>query len=677
MLFLQTYCLNNEEISGFVVTNNQGKFRIDPPLTGPVVISISCVGFKSLTDTINVHKETAITLEEDVLNLEQIVVTGTRTPKRLADVPVQTTVIPGVDIKKAGAVSPLEVLQDNVPGLVSTGNAMGNNLRIKGLNSRYILFLVDGERLVSEGSGGNINLDQIDFNTIDRIEIVNGAASALYGSNAVGAVINLITKKPVHRFEGGMNTSHQTNNTNRLQLNIGGNHDKTTLAANIFRNTTDGYDIAEGASSNPHTDYGTNLRIGYNPSERISTNVKGRLFQHEVFNFPGSMNVKHRLERKVTLGGNTTVVSKNNRNNAVASLNFDKFFKYDVMERKDDLLQKQNDITFISGRVVNNYASGEKWETVFGAEYNYEEISTDSSKILGPRPDSKSVSDGNAFLQLQYTLPKDIDIVIGSRYTYNEQFGSAFSPKLSLMYKAGRFVFRGGSGTAFRAPALQELYYNFNHNGSFWVYGNPDLIPENGLYNSLAVEYTKGTLNMSASGYHNQIRNKITSYRVMSDLGQPDRYYRNVSSSTLKGVDLNISYVWLRQFVLKSTYSYSDARDNNTGLQLTSNVKHSATFAFTWNGEIMDSPFSFQFSGRVTSPILFEYIETDEQGIDEVIKNSSNPYSIWKTTLIKPVRINEHLLEFTFKCDNVFNFSDIYYTNPGRQYLVGLRYKFR
>lgn len=77
-------------------------------------------------------------------------------------------------------------MEDNIPGIISEPNGMGNNLRIRGLNSRYILFLVDGERLVGEGAGGNINLDQIDVANIKRIEMINGAASVLYGSNAVG-----------------------------------------------------------------------------------------------------------------------------------------------------------------------------------------------------------------------------------------------------------------------------------------------------------------------------------------------------------------------------------------------------------------------------------------------------------------------------------------------------------
>ena len=667
--------LDNSGENGFGITNEKGVTQISDISGGKVVVNITSVGYKTLQDTIDLQSTRTLHLDVDILNLDQIVVTGTRTPKRLADVPVQTMVIPEIDIRRAGTVSPLEILEDNVPGLVTSSNGMGNNLRIRGLNSRYILFLVDGERLVSEGSGGNINLDQIDFNSIERVEVVNGAASALYGSNAVGAVINFITKAPANKVEGSVNTSFQSFNTSKIQANFGSNQGKITLGANMFRNNTDGYNISEGSLSKPHTDYGTGLKMSVNPTERVSVDLNGRFFQHEVFNFPGTMNVKHDLERKLTAGAKTNFLSENNRNNLTASINFDKFFRYDVLELKNDFLEKQNDITHISGRIVNTHFADKKWDFVSGLEYNFESISTDSSRILGPLPAVKSVGDANIFMQWQGRFIRNMELVLGSRYTYNEQFGSAFSPKVSAMYKAGRFTMRAGVGTSFRAPDLKELHYNFNHNGSFWVHGNPDLVPERGLYNSAGIEYTRGSLNMSVSGYHNQIRDKITSYRVISDTGQPDRYYQNVSSATLQGIDLNVSLVVLQDFILKSTYSYCDARDNNTGLQLTSNVNHSATFSLLWNGEVMKRPFSLQFSGRMTSPILQQYMEEDESGNPVVADFSSDPYNIWKVTFIKPIRINEHLFEVTLKVDNLFNFNDIYFTNPGRQFLAGLRYK--
>ena len=115
-------------------------------------------------------------LTQEISNLGEVVVTGTRTEKRLSETPVLTTVVRDREIQKAGAISTLEALEDNIPGIVTSPNAMGNNLRIKGLNSRYILFLVDGERMVSEGAGGNVNLNQIDVNnrlTQDKIMKIN------------------------------------------------------------------------------------------------------------------------------------------------------------------------------------------------------------------------------------------------------------------------------------------------------------------------------------------------------------------------------------------------------------------------------------------------------------------------------------------------------------------------
>ncbi|MDE7149790.1 MAG: TonB-dependent receptor, partial [Bacteroidales bacterium] len=191
-------------------TNGQGVFEIKNVPSGTYVVrTMYYSSYTSDQAEIELQSDTKLEfkIKEQALSLGEVVVTGTRTERHLADVPVLTTVIPSREMEKAASVSVLEALEDVVPGIVSSENAMGNNLRIKGLNSRYILFLVDGERLVSEGAGGNVNLDQIDVNQIERIEIVQGAASALYGSNAVGAIINLITKEPVHKIEAGAKAS--------------------------------------------------------------------------------------------------------------------------------------------------------------------------------------------------------------------------------------------------------------------------------------------------------------------------------------------------------------------------------------------------------------------------------------------------------------------------------------
>ncbi|MDR0938349.1 MAG: TonB-dependent receptor [Mediterranea sp.] len=662
------------------VSDVEGKFRFITP-AGEYILMVSSIAAHRQEIPIVVkaggdNRLPDITILEDSRQLSEVVVTGTRTEKRLSESPVLTTLISDKAIRKAAATSTLESLQDNLPGIVISPNAMGNNMRIKGLNSRYVLFLVDGERLVSEGAGGNVNLDQIDVNTIRRIEVVEGAASALYGSNAVGAVINIITKDPNHNLEAGANQVWESHNTWRSRVDLASSLRRFALRAGASRNASDGFGgDGQGAYAAPYEDYAANLKASYKPSGKSDINVVGRYFRHETFNPAGSMNVAHALANNLTVGANGGFTSPNDKNRLRVSANFDKYFDYDVLEKKNNRTKLKNTASYFSGRVVDTFTPSDLWELVGGAEYNHEE--NYSTSALGTVPTTKKLDDVNLFAQAQYNPARALDIIGGARYTYNSQFGSAFTPKLSLMYSVAGFKFRGGIGSSFRAPSIKELYYDFDHQGMFWVYGNPDLKAEKGLHTSLSAEYTRGNLNISLSGYHNRVKNKITQYDVITEQGANQKYYKNVSSATLRGVDVNVAYTLLGQLALKGSYSFCDARDNSTGLQLDSNVKHSGTVSATWNGSLWKSPFSLQIAGRVNSPILYQSLATGSDGREEVSRVQSKAYSVWKLTLVKPVSFRKHVFELTAKVDNLFNFTDSSFINPGRQYMVGLRYNFK
>ena len=678
--------LTKEPLTGVYITTGKqgaqtdynGKYTIRDLTEGEVTLSTMYFSsYPVKQKTIYLTQDTIIdfSLAEQILNLGEVVVTGTRTEKRLSDAPVLTTLVREREIQKAGAVSALEALEDNIPGIVTTPNAMGNNLRIKGLNSRYILFLVDGERMVSEGAGGNVNLNQIDVNNIKRIEVINGAASALYGSNAVGAVINIITKDPVHKFEGGADVQMESHHTLRTKLEAGVNSGKFKTRVHGFRNSSDGFGgDGSGPYAAKYTDWGGNLKVGYRPTEQIDMNLTGRYFRHETFNPRGSLNTTHPLTHTFSTGVNGGYRSDDKRYSVRASVNFDKYFDTDYLEQSGSS-QTRNTASYLSSRILNTFNPTDKWEVIAGLEQNHEE--NYATKTLGSVPTAKTLDDFNVFGQAQWTPVRNFDVIAGARYTYNTQFNSALTPKLSLMYKLFDFTFRGGVGTAFRAPSIKELYYDFDHQGMFWVYGNPDLKAEKGLYNSLSAEYTHGGLNISLSGYWNDINNKITQYDVVTEQGKNEKYYKNVSSATLKGIDLNLSYILFKEILLKGSYSYCDAQDNSTGLQLSGNVRHSGTVSVTWNGKIIRSPFSLQFAGRMNSPKLYEQMVTDSQGQQVPELERSKPYNIWKVVLVKPFRFRKHSLDLTFKCDNLFNFKEATFVNPGRQYMIGLHYAFK
>ena len=599
----------------------------------------------------------------DTLSLDAIVVTGTRTEKRLGEVPVLTTMITAREVEKSGSTTFLESLEDNIPGIISEPNGMGNNLRIRGLNSRYILFLVDSERLVGEGAGGNINLDQIDPRSIQRIEIINGAASALYGSNAVGAVINVITKEPQEPISAGCDVSYQSYNTVKARIGAESCYKSLTSQASLYRNSSDGFEAdGDGAYAARYADWGGNLKLGYRLGERADLNATARYFRHESFNPAGSLNTTHPLTHNVSVGVNGGYRTADGRYSLRASVNFDKYFDSDRYERKDGA-QLSGTASNLSTRILNTFNPGEKWEIVAGAEQNHEE--NYSVKTLGASPTTKTLDDVSLFAQGQYS--GILDIVAGARYTYNFQFGGAFTPKLSLMYKWRDFTFRAGSGTAFRSPSIKELYYDFDHQGMFWVYGNPDLKAERGLYNSLSAEYSGSRFYAAVSAYRNDIKDKITQYEEVNSLGGLEKYYRNTSSATIMGVDVNLSAIVFGHLYLKGSYSLCDATDNATGEPLSGNVRHSGTASATWNGRSPLGAYSLQIAGRFSSPHSYE---SDDETL------WSKPYNIWKIVATKHFGFGRHDIGLTLKCDNVFNFRDPTFVNPGRQYLIGLTYKF-
>ncbi|MBO7570119.1 MAG: TonB-dependent receptor [Bacteroidaceae bacterium] len=145
---------------------------------------------------------------KDPLGLETVVVTATRTPKTLKDIPVVTRVITAEDIRKVDATNMKDMLQQELPGLEFTYSMGQQVLNMGGYDGNNILFLVDGERMAGE-SMDNIDFSRLNLSSVARIEIVKGAASTLYGSSAMGGVINIITKDPSSTWAANVNTRYE------------------------------------------------------------------------------------------------------------------------------------------------------------------------------------------------------------------------------------------------------------------------------------------------------------------------------------------------------------------------------------------------------------------------------------------------------------------------------------
>ncbi len=555
----------------------------------------------------------------------------------------------------AGATAVTEALQNALPGLLFTPDAMGNNMRMRGLTTRYVLILIDGERLASEGAGGNINLDRISAGDVERIEIVGGAAAALWGAGAVGGVINIITKQG-----SGINAAVAAGNRNilRTEASAGDSLGNFAVRGSFMRNSSGG----SGMQLSPYTDWGGSVRAGWTAG-RIKTSATGRFFSHETFNPEGALNTIHRLTRSWAAGARGEYTWANNTLNV--GINSDNYLDYSVLERRGNEKQKENRASILNVRAVDNHRFGKRLELVGGAEFNHEEAF--AVNTLGSLPVTRTLNDGALFAQAAWT-PRDeaTELIIGTRYTRSSQFGGAFSPSIAAIWRHGQWRMRGGMGTSFRAPSIKELYYDFDHQGMFWIYGNPDLKAEKGLYTQLSAEYTLSTFNISATVYHNKIRNKITQYDIVvpidgdEDNTRTELHYTNVSSATLRGVDIAILWAPALQWTLRGAYGFCDARDNATDRQLNSTPRHSGTASLSWTGWI-----TAQIGARTTSP--YTYLTSTGK------TKRSQGQIIWRAAISRELIWG---ISATAKIENIFDTRSV--SDPaGRQVMIGLKYKFQ
>lgn len=179
----------------YAITNTSGQAELKLPSKGICYYKVTYIGYVPVTGKIGgTQDEKVIYMKEDDLGINEVVVTGSRTARPIKMSPVTTQVLGGKALVDAGYSNLQQALQQETPGLNIQKVGFGNEISMQGLDARHVLFLMDGERMTGD-MAGNLDYERFNLHAIDRVEIVKGASSTLYGSRAAGAVINLITKK--------------------------------------------------------------------------------------------------------------------------------------------------------------------------------------------------------------------------------------------------------------------------------------------------------------------------------------------------------------------------------------------------------------------------------------------------------------------------------------------------
>ncbi|MBO6118214.1 MAG: TonB-dependent receptor [Bacteroidales bacterium] len=669
-----TICLTDDITVG-TTADTDGAFVLKIKSDYKGKIQASYVGYttqyKDITD--KKQQNIAFTLKEDVKYLDQVVVTGTRTPKLLSEAPIQTRLITSEDIEKTDAANITDLLQQEMPGS-EFSYAMNQqvNMNMAGFFGQSVLFLIDGERLSGE-TMDNVDFQRLDMNNVERIEIVKGAASALYGSSAAGGVINIITKdKMTKPVSVGLSARYGSHNNQMYSANIGLNKGMFHNMLSVNYTGIDTYTVDYNKDNDFNQVFGGNTwnfkdKLILTPSDDLKFTAKaGYFFRERLYN----TDIPDRYrDFNGGLRGNWTI---NDRSDMELSYNFDQYDKSDYIKAKDldirDYSNVQNSV-----RALYNYSFSKTDQDrllTFGADYMHDYL--DSYQFSDGY---KSQNTADVFAQYDWNLNKYWEIVGALRYDwFSDGNNSNLTEKVTIRWHKDAFTVRLGYGGGFRAPSLKEKYMNYDMANIFYIRGNKDLKNEKSHNFNISGEYTHGSFNYTASAYYNLVQNRITTSALKNDGDGTGNYvqYMNIDDINVYGGEITAQCRLPLGLNAKVCYSYTKEEIKQMGTlnPYAPARPHSLVFRMDYDRQVSkDYGFNILFSGRYLSSVDSEKFNTQ----DNTSVNVTYPaYTLWKLSftqrIMKKIRISAAL-------DNLFNYipSPYYFNSPttsGRTFYI-------
>lgn len=673
------------------VTNDQGEFVFKDVPNGEYVMRTSRMDFETLKQNVSQSDENLlIQLKKSYLNLNEVVVTGTGTYHRLKDTPVPVEVITAKEISNTGALNFEDALAALSTSIATKG---AYNIVMSGLRNKQVLILVDGKRLAGDVGGDN-DLERIDMSNIRRVEIVKGGASSLYGSEAMGGVINIITNTPQNKVDVVSSTRISKYGQFNQNTNVGFKLGKFVSQTTYQRRQTEGWQLSKyeiKSLSKPTRDtlvetgkqamaaYKSNTvsqKFVYNLSKRSSIYTKGVYYDKKTDRpYADYVYDMYYKDYNFSLGGDYHFRKH------VNYITFDSY--YDNYEYYKDYLKKSGkfeagdrDMTkrqrLFNTTIKGVFSLGDNNKLNTGLDFMNEYMKNPESLA-----ESQSAYSIAFYAQDEIKVIERLSLVAGFRLLHHETFKNKFTPKLSAMYALDHFNFRASYAAGFRAPNLQELYYD-KTSGSMVSQGNIDLKPERSNYFSLNTEYISDLFTASLTGYINNIKDIID--REVQPLTPEDeaggiktRYmYNNVSKARTQGIDVAMNAFLGSGFSIGLNYSYLDARNRVDNKPLFGSSRHTGTLNGNWNKQWSDYNLNINLNSRLQSKVFYSDME-------------ARPFQLWNIAIKDSYTGRKGIvIEHGFGVENIFNFRDekpfgskYATTSSGRTVYASLTLKFK
>lgn len=548
---------------------------------------------------------------EDQVEVGEVVVTATRTEQEVKETPAAVQIITREDIDKMGAKNLADALKLATGIDVGSAAMVGGSVTIRGMDTRHGLILIDGERLVSEGSYATANTyewERINLDNVERIEIVRGPVSSLYGSDALGGVINIITRKSPKQ-------ALLISFSPKRYLDHGGvGEDDTFIRYDSGKMGPFAWSLSAGLKDST-------------PLKNEDNSTKNQFGERKNINFRASYDIgdNHGLEFKADVLREDlkarTMMATSGLNNQWYDNSRDMFsltFKgqglnsdYEVrtyfgeQDKKDTTRTRATGVATdfdissretwaLEGR-ISLYAGGNhrltsggefRTETYKGTRVDTGKNETEETWAGLSKTSSEADIEYNAlYLQDEWTISERLLLIPSLRYDDSDQFSGYLSPKLGMTYKMNdNLRLKANMGKGFKTPSLDDMYMSMvKPMGPLVVHvtGNPDLEPEKSTSYELALEGERGNTFGKLTYFINDVTNLIDSKvtNVVVDGGVRHMYstYVNEAEADIDGVELEIGHYLGKNLLAKMNYTYLDAI-NGSGERLQNRAKHRGTF---------------------------------------------------------------------------------------------------
>ena len=648
------------------------------------------------------EKEQTIYLKEDALGMNELVVTGSRTSRPIKLSPVTTQVLGGKALIDAGYSNLQQALQQETPGLNIQKVGFGNEISMQGLDARHVLFLMDGERMTGD-MAGNLDYERFNLHAIDRIEIVKGASSTLYGSRAAGAVINLITKKttkPMSIDAGvryGMmnerNFKHKDKqdflymfekNADRPNLqswiSAGFNAGKFTSQTDVWYSSSDAFymyqsendrkvytqqanpflphdiTVVSAAKRPPMGIEGTehisaSQKLFYEPNKNLSVLVYGSTFFMNTYDLVQDMTFEQ--SRDWTAGVKATYHFKD-WFSVTASMHGDFYDRFKRHERIDTR-KKVYDSRILQPRltITSDYFDGHS--LIFGVEHISDDLTSD--RFVNRKMTTRKLKETEYFAQDEWTINPEWMISAGMRTNFSEAFGFMGMPKIAGKYSPDdKWSIRANYSMGYRSPSIKELFFNWDHLGMFQIKGNEYLQPEKNHYISLGAEYSDRRFFASATAYANFFKDKIEGVWKVYDM-QYNFEYTNLSKQRLLGVEALVRWHMFDFLTLNGTYSFVNV-SKNKGVQVNTTSPHAATASLDYKYNKKNYRLNAVFSASYMGSKAFDvqdrvFVEEDNRSYDAYFRCKLPQYVLCNLS-VSQVFYNK--VKLSVGVDNMFDY---------------------